>query len=112
MNKLRVLIAGGGLAGPLLDRSRGSGGAPLVPARPKGPVTLVGDAAHCMPPAGVGAAVALRDAGLLAGRLGEAGRGERPLVEAIRAYEEEMLDYGFAAVAEAERVTAQLSPTR
>jgi 2-polyprenyl-6-methoxyphenol hydroxylase-like FAD-dependent oxidoreductase len=79
---------------------------------PAGPVTLIGDAAHSMPPAGVGAAVALRDAGLLARRLAEAQRGERALVPAIRAYEEEMLEYAFAAVAEAERINAQLSPKR
>lgn len=71
-----------------------------------GPVTLIGDAAHCMPPAGIGAAVALRDAALLARRLSEAGRREQPLVTAIRAYEEEMLDYGFRAVREAETLTA------
>jgi 2-polyprenyl-6-methoxyphenol hydroxylase-like FAD-dependent oxidoreductase len=65
-----------------------------------------------MPPAGVGAAVALRDAALLARRLAQARRGERPLVAAVRAYEEEMLDYGFAAVAEAERISAQLTPQR
>ncbi|MGH7911697.1 MAG: FAD-dependent oxidoreductase [Candidatus Dormibacteraceae bacterium] len=78
------------------------------PLWPNGPVTLIGDAAHCMPPAGVGAAVALRDAALLASRLGEAARGERVLTAAIRAYEEEMLDYGFAAVARAEQVSGQL----
>jgi 2-polyprenyl-6-methoxyphenol hydroxylase-like FAD-dependent oxidoreductase len=62
-----------------------------------GPVTLLGDAIHPMVPAGTSAAVALRDAGLLARRLGEAAPGE--LIDAVSAYEVEMLDYGFAAVA-------------
>jgi 2-polyprenyl-6-methoxyphenol hydroxylase-like FAD-dependent oxidoreductase len=48
-----------------------------------------------MVPAGIGAAVALRDAALLCRRITER-RG--PLSEAVRAYETEMLDYGFAAV--------------
>lgn len=62
-----------------------------------GPVTLVGDAIHPMVPAGASAAVALRDAGLLARRLGEAEPGG--LTSAVHDYEVEMLDYGFAAVA-------------
>ncbi|MGW4526754.1 FAD-dependent oxidoreductase [Amycolatopsis sp. NPDC004378] len=63
------------------------------------PVTLVGDAAHPMPPAGVSAGVALFDAGLLAGRLTSGA----PLLEAVEAYEKEMLDNGFAAAAVAAR---------
>jgi 2-polyprenyl-6-methoxyphenol hydroxylase-like FAD-dependent oxidoreductase len=71
---------------------------------PPGPVTLVGDAIHCMIPAGIGAAVALRDAALLAQRLGEAARGDKPLSQAVGEYEAEMLDYGFTAVAAAQQV--------
>lgn len=67
---------------------------------PSGPVTLVGDAIHCMIPAGIGAAVALRDAALLARRLTEAGAD---IVPAIHAYEAEMLVYGFEAVAASQR---------
>lgn len=67
---------------------------------PSGPVTLVGDAVHCMVPAGIGAAVALRDAALLARRLIEAGAD---LIPAIHAYEAEMLVYGFEAVAASQR---------
>ncbi|MFI1368334.1 FAD-dependent oxidoreductase [Streptomyces griseochromogenes] len=61
-------------------------------------VTLLGDAIHVMSPAiGVGANTALRDARVLTGRLVQAVGG-RPLAEALHAYEEEMLGYGFDAV--------------
>ncbi|SFW69825.1 FAD-dependent oxidoreductase [Amycolatopsis australiensis] len=63
------------------------------------PVTLVGDAAHPMPPAGVSAGVALHEAGVLAGRLVSG----QPLPDAVAAYEKEMLDNGFAAAAVAAR---------
>lgn len=64
-----------------------------------GPVTLLGDAIHSMTPmAGIGANVALRDAALLTRRLGEARAGRTGLVDAVGAYEEEMREYGFAAV--------------
>ncbi|MFC4584745.1 FAD-dependent oxidoreductase [Sphaerisporangium corydalis] len=66
---------------------------------PSGPVTFVGDAIHCMIPAGSGAGVALRDAGLLSTELGAALRDGSPLVEAIARYERQMLIYGFEAVA-------------
>ncbi|MQA81285.1 MAG: FAD-dependent monooxygenase [Streptosporangiales bacterium] len=64
-----------------------------------GPVTLVGDAIHCMVPAGIGAAVALRDAAELTERLTDVVRGGCTLREAVHAYEVEMLRYGFEAVA-------------
>lgn len=63
------------------------------------PVTLAGDAAHPMPPAGISAGVALHEAGRLAARLVS---GE-PLLDAVRSYEREMLDHGFAAAAVAAR---------
>ncbi|MEU8972999.1 NAD(P)/FAD-dependent oxidoreductase [Streptomyces monashensis] len=63
------------------------------------PVTLLGDAAHPMPPAGISAGVAIHDAGLLASRLVSGA----PLLDAVRSYETEMLDHGFAAVATADR---------
>jgi 2-polyprenyl-6-methoxyphenol hydroxylase-like FAD-dependent oxidoreductase len=64
-----------------------------VPPWPPGRVTLLGDAIHAMSPArGSGANTALQDAGKLAAAL--AGDG----VAAIGAYEQEMRDYGFAAV--------------
>ncbi|GGU41179.1 FAD-dependent oxidoreductase [Streptomyces violascens] len=66
---------------------------------PPRPVTLVGDAAHPMVPAGISAGVAVHDAGLLASHLVSGA----PLLEAVRSYESEMLDYGFAAVARSSR---------
>ncbi len=61
-------------------------------------VTLLGDAIHVMSPAiGVGANTALRDARVLTNRLVQAAGG-RPLAEALHAYEEEMIGYGFDAV--------------
>ncbi|MGA5821708.1 FAD-dependent oxidoreductase [Kitasatospora sp. NPDC094028] len=66
---------------------------------PAAPVTLVGDAAHPMPPVGTSAGVAIHDAGLLAARLVPGA----PVLDAVRAYERDMLDHGFAAVAAAVR---------
>jgi 2-polyprenyl-6-methoxyphenol hydroxylase-like FAD-dependent oxidoreductase len=69
-------------------------------------VTVLGDAIHCMSPfMGLGAGTALRDARLLATRLIEVSRGERELLDAVGAYEREMLDYGFAAVRESLKMT-------
>jgi 2-polyprenyl-6-methoxyphenol hydroxylase-like FAD-dependent oxidoreductase len=62
-------------------------------------VTLLGDAIHAMSPArGSGANIALLDAGNLCRNLTRAARGELPLLEAVHAYEAEMVEYGFAAV--------------
>lgn len=63
-------------------------------------VTLLGDAVHTMSPGrGDGANVALRDAQVFTQALVRAAAGELSLAPAKRAYEVEMLDYGFAAVA-------------
>jgi 2-polyprenyl-6-methoxyphenol hydroxylase-like FAD-dependent oxidoreductase len=71
-----------------------------VPPWPPSRVTLLGDAIHAMSPArGSGANTALLDAGKLAAALSGAG------VAGVGAYEEEMRDYGFAAV-EASRTPA------
>jgi 2-polyprenyl-6-methoxyphenol hydroxylase-like FAD-dependent oxidoreductase len=59
------------------------------------PVTLMGDAIHTMIPAGIGAAVALRDAAELCRHITERTGS---LLEAVSAYEVEMLDHGFDAV--------------
>jgi 2-polyprenyl-6-methoxyphenol hydroxylase-like FAD-dependent oxidoreductase len=59
-------------------------------------VTLIGDAIHTMVPAGIGAAVALRDAALLCQHITDP---TTPLLDAVHTYETAMLDYGFAAVA-------------
>ena len=70
-----------------------------VDAWESGPVTLLGDAVHTMPPTGgVGANTALQDAATLAGELLAAARGEQSLIEAIAAYERVMLPRGFDTV--------------
>jgi 2-polyprenyl-6-methoxyphenol hydroxylase-like FAD-dependent oxidoreductase len=81
--------------------------APVQPWRTTN-VTLLGDAIHAMSPSGgSGANTALRDAGLLSRKLSLADGGDLPLLEALHEYEDEMLDYGFAAVRESERGLAQ-----
>jgi len=73
-----------------------------------GPVTLIGDAVHCMPPTGgSGANTALRDASLLARRLGLAAEEKLPLGEAVGGYEAEMRVYGSAAVRDALQMLAR-----
>ncbi|MEQ4715041.1 hypothetical protein [Nonomuraea sp. B19D2] len=69
-----------------------------VPVPAWGPTTVavLGGAIHSMTPArGIDADTALRDAALLTRHLAAA---DRPLLEAIGAYESEMISYGFAAV--------------
>ena len=62
-------------------------------------VTLLGDAIHSMTPyRGIGANVALKDAVRLCRALTLANRDERPVIDAIRDYETDMIDYGFRAV--------------
>ena len=66
---------------------------------PVGSVTLLGDAAHLMPPfRGVGANTALRDASKLCEQLIEVERGEKSLLNAISEYETDMLAFGFGMV--------------
>jgi 2-polyprenyl-6-methoxyphenol hydroxylase-like FAD-dependent oxidoreductase len=80
-----------------------------VDAWESGPVTLLGDAIHTMPPtAGVGANTALQDAATLAGELGSAARGEQSLIDAVAAYERVMLPRGFDAVVSSLRMAGQL----
>jgi len=68
-------------------------------------VTVLGDAIHAMSPAGgSGANTALRDAELLAREL--AAQPDDP-VNAVARYEQEMRDYGFAAVRESEQANAR-----
>ncbi|MPZ78896.1 MAG: hypothetical protein GEV28_00220 [Actinophytocola sp.] len=75
-----------------------------VPPWKTEPVTLVGDAIHTMVPAGIGAAVALRDAALLCRRITDR---TSPLLDSVHAYETTMLDYGFAAVARSSTAAAE-----
>jgi salicylate hydroxylase len=71
-------------------------------------VTLIGDAIHSMTPyRGIGANIALKDAVLLRDALVEADRGERPLIDAMQAYEAGMIDYGFKAVQNSLRAMEQ-----
>ncbi|MED7931316.1 FAD-dependent monooxygenase [Nonomuraea sp. LP-02] len=66
-----------------------------IPPWPTTRVTLLGDAVHAMSPAaGAGANLALRDAAALSAALAHGG----PLIPALRSYEQEMIDSGFAAV--------------
>lgn len=67
-----------------------------TPAWEPSRVTVMGDAIHAMlPTRGQGANMALRDARVLSEQLGAAARGERPLLEAIGAYEQDMRDYVY-----------------
>jgi salicylate hydroxylase len=82
-----------------------------VPAWPTRRITLLGDAIHSMTPyRGIGANVALKDAVRLCRALTAANRGERPLLDAMRDYEAEMLDYGFRAVRGSLRAMEQAIP--
>jgi len=64
-----------------------------------GAVTLLGDAAHNMTPfRGMGANMALRDAAALRDALVSIAHGQKERTAALRAYEREMIEQGFAAV--------------
>ena len=74
-------------------------------------ITLLGDAIHSMTPyRGIGANVALKDALRLRRALEAANRGEEPLLEALHAYETEMIDYGFRAVRTSLQAMQQAMP--
>jgi 2-polyprenyl-6-methoxyphenol hydroxylase-like FAD-dependent oxidoreductase len=74
-------------------------------------ITLLGDAIHSMTPyRGIGANVALRDAQLLHRALQAGSRGERPVIDALRAYEAGMIGYGFRAVRTSVQAMRQAMP--
>ncbi|PYC69777.1 FAD-dependent monooxygenase [Streptomyces tateyamensis] len=94
---LRELLAAATVADTFLVRVRC---AEPVPAWQPTRVTVLGDAIHAMSPArGSGANTALQDAALLCRTLIAALAEGGDLVTAIGAYEAEMREYGFAAVA-------------
>lgn len=69
-----------------------------------GPITLLGDAVHAMSPVlAMGANTAIRDAGELARALAHAQTSGTPLVDALRAYETQMIDYAFDVVESSQR---------
>jgi 2-polyprenyl-6-methoxyphenol hydroxylase-like FAD-dependent oxidoreductase len=79
-----------------------------VDAWDSGPVTLLGDAIHTMPPTGgVGANTALQDAETLAGAL----LSGRDPIDAVAAYERVMLPRGFDTVDSSLRMAGQLLPS-
>jgi 2-polyprenyl-6-methoxyphenol hydroxylase-like FAD-dependent oxidoreductase len=68
-------------------------------ADPSTKVTLLGDALHNMTPfRGIGANTALRDAAALRQALLAVVRRKADLIQALSAYERDMIRYGFAAV--------------
>jgi 2-polyprenyl-6-methoxyphenol hydroxylase-like FAD-dependent oxidoreductase len=70
-----------------------------IPPWPTQKVTLLGDALHNMTPfRGIGANTALRDAEALHQALVAVARGEADLIQALAAYERDMIGYGFTAV--------------
>ncbi|MFD5461906.1 FAD-dependent oxidoreductase [Kitasatospora sp. NPDC127059] len=104
----------------LVRRSDAGNSSPLtiryaepVPHWGTGPVTLLGDAIHPMPPsAGQGANTALRDAELLCRSLTAVHRGEAEPATAVEEYELLMLDRGFAAVADGLARLPEFTPAR
>ena len=79
-----------------------------VEAWQSGPVTLLGDAIHTMPPfGGVGANTALQDSATLAKELLSAARGEKSLIDAVAGYERVMLPRGFDTVDSSLRLAVQ-----
>lgn len=80
-----------------------------IPAWTPGPVTLLGDAVHTMPPtAGAGANTALADAATLADEILAAARAGKSLIDAVAAYQAIMLPRGFAAIDRSRRLAAQM----
>ncbi len=70
-----------------------------VEAWTPGPVTLLGDAIHSMPPSGgLGANTALMDASVLCESLRDFKNGRSTLVGAVGDYEKKMFSYAFPAV--------------
>ena len=83
---------------------------PPAPPWPPSRVTVLGDAIHAMSPArGSGANTALRDAALLSRML---TTGAADVVAAIGQYEQQMREYGYAAVAASRQAEAETGARR
>jgi len=83
---------------------------PPAPPWPPSRVTVLGDAIHAMSPArGSGANTALRDAALLSRML---TTGAADIVAAIGQYEQQMREYGYAAVAASRQAEAETGARR
>jgi 2-polyprenyl-6-methoxyphenol hydroxylase-like FAD-dependent oxidoreductase len=84
---------------------------PAAPPWPPSRVTVLGDAIHAMSPArGSGANTALQDAALLCRTLTAADGGD--VVAAIGHYEQQMREYGYAAVVASRQAQAETGARR
>ena len=132
---LRALHAGADIGETFAVRVRAS---PSLPPWPPSRVTVLGDAIHAMSPArGSGANTALQDAALLCRTLTSAtgdradgnradgnradgnradgsgaASGRADLIAAIGAYEQQMREYGYAAVAASRQAEAETGARR
>jgi 2-polyprenyl-6-methoxyphenol hydroxylase-like FAD-dependent oxidoreductase len=109
---LRALHAQADVAETFAIRVRTS---PPAPPWPPSRVTVLGDAIHAMSPArGSGANTALKDAGLLCRMLTSAAATAdgADVVTAIGDYEQQMREYGYAAVAASRQAEAETGARR
>jgi 2-polyprenyl-6-methoxyphenol hydroxylase-like FAD-dependent oxidoreductase len=107
---LRALHAAADIGGTFAIRVRAS---PSVSPWPPSRVTVLGDAIHAMSPArGSGANTALKDAALLCRALTAAAADGAGLVTAIGDYEQQMREYGYAAVAASRQAEAETGARR
>jgi 2-polyprenyl-6-methoxyphenol hydroxylase-like FAD-dependent oxidoreductase len=84
-----------------------------MPPWPVGRVTLLGDSAHLtLASGGNGANTAMQDAVRLSARLAEAHRGERDLLSALGAYQDDLLERGNAAVQFGKEALKRFVPPR
>jgi 2-polyprenyl-6-methoxyphenol hydroxylase-like FAD-dependent oxidoreductase len=107
---LRALHAAADVGETFAIRVRAS---PPVSPWPPSRVTVLGDAIHAMSPArGSGANMALKDAALLCHALTAAPADGAGLVTAIGDYEQQMREYGYAAVAASRQAEAETGARR
>ena len=113
---LRALHAQADVGETFAIRVRSS---PAAPPWPPSRVTVLGDAIHAMSPArGSGANTALKDAGVLCRALtaaaadGADGAVGDDVVAAIGDYEQQMREYGYAAVAASRQAEAETGARR